>query len=321
MLKWSKFKEKHSEISSEKIEIAPNDFPYTGHIFELNGQLQKEVEALLVEEGKMTYGLNNILSMTAYTTDQIHQVEEHLGSLANNNTETVKCVDGVFNDLVASKAKIDQAWDGMEELINHMGAVSNVFEDFFRLFDELKNQYQSIGNLASIITSIASQTNMLSLNATIEAARVGEAGKGFAVVANEIKKLSQDTQSSATDIMQSLNDMTAVMKKLNEKSDEGKRVVMDTTTMISGSQELLENIIKAEDVVHNHLGIVKSSQDENTMNIQKLSENMRNVADKSVSENKSLEALIYGIQKKSDYYLYILNHLNQIKCLEAEIKV
>ncbi len=118
--------------------------------------------------------------------------------------------------------------------------------------------------------------------------------------------------------MESLNRMTAVMKNLNDKSDQGKRVVSETTEMISGSQEFLENIVKAENIVHDHLGVVKTSQDENTENIVKLTVNLRNVADKSASENKNLETLIFGIQKKADYYMYILNHLNQINCLERD---
>lgn len=59
---------------------------------------------------------------------------------------------------------------------------------------------QKIGDVVTLIQSIAAQTNLLALNATIEAARAGEAGKGFAVVASEVKSLAGQTAKATTEI-------------------------------------------------------------------------------------------------------------------------
>ena len=66
------------------------------------------------------------------------------------------------------------------------------------LVEGLASGTQKIGEVVTLIQTIANQTNLLALNATIEAARAGEHGKGFAVVASEVKALANQTAKAPT---------------------------------------------------------------------------------------------------------------------------
>ncbi len=65
---------------------------------------------------------------------------------------------------------------------------------------ELTDVLGQISRIASSISDVSSQTNLLSLNAKVESARAGEAGNGFGVVATEVKNLALRSAALTTEI-------------------------------------------------------------------------------------------------------------------------
>jgi len=134
-------------------------------------------------------------------------------------------------------------------------------ERFARLVEEgkkLQDQASLIMEVASTVTSIAEQTNLLALNAAIEAARSGEAGRGFAVVADEIRKLAEESRSSAAKISEFLGSITsgidalgkAIQSEFNEMKEQSKKLLdssernKESSGVISAISSKLNSLIQ-----------------------------------------------------------------------------
>ena len=86
---------------------------------------------------------------------------------------------------------------------------------------ELDRTAENINKFVSSVSRIAEQTNLLALNAAIEAARAGHAGRGFAVVAEEVRKLAEQAQAAADDVVQLTSVVTARVKSSSAAMEAG----------------------------------------------------------------------------------------------------
>lgn len=111
---------------------------------------------------------------------------------------------------------------------------------------ERSSGVEKIAVLSESILQIASQTNLLALNAAIEAARAGESGKGFAVVADEIRKLSEDSRSTVSEIQKVTGIVIESVRNMVATSEEmldfiNNQVIADYDMLVGTGEQYSED--------------------------------------------------------------------------------
>lgn len=120
----------------------------------------------------------------------------------------------------------------------------------------IEKSAQEIGQIISVIDSIAFQTNLLALNAGVEAARAGDAGKGFAVVANEVRALAQRSADAAKDIKTLITAST--------------RQVEDGVTLVAETGTLLEKILSSVGEISGAMKDIAENANAQSVNLQQI---------------------------------------------------
>ncbi len=158
-----------------------------------NNEISKAVEDVAEGSTGMAASISkineNLLEMSNETKDINESVNE-----IRNQTTAVQDSSKIMNDKIKSMQNSSQKMD------EGISAISKRIETVNTTVDK-------VSNIVSVIEEISSETNLLSLNASIEAARAGDAGKGFAVVAQEIRVLSDNTNTELENIKQIISSL------------------------------------------------------------------------------------------------------------------
>ena len=102
--------------------------------------------------------------------------------------------------------------------------------------ENLKGSSAKISEAVKIISSISFQTNILALNAAVEAAHAGLQGRGFSVIASEVKKLSDITTTSSSEINEvTSTNLSQVETGVNIARDAGVKIneIINSVSQIS----------------------------------------------------------------------------------------
>lgn len=142
----------------------------------------------------------------------------------------------------------EKANEGKNQLQQHAAIMQNINTTVTHIAqesDRLGEISREMGSIMDVVTNIANQTNLLALNAAIEAARAGDAGKGFGVVASEVRKLSEQTKESVTNVGELLRTTNERTKQLTLSVTEIQAAVVTGEKSMNLTEQQFEQIVES----------------------------------------------------------------------------
>lgn len=145
-----------------------------------------------------------------------------------------------------------------ETFINSITCILEMSKQAMVMIYSLDDSIKTLDQIEKSIREIEKinhKTKYLSLNATIEAVRAGEAGESFQVVASEVRDLSNDTQTLATNIREQVSHLAGTVQEAQNILQSIARI--DLTSNLMAKDQLDEMINGLVDNSY-HMGEIMS---------------------------------------------------------------
>lgn len=207
-----------------------------------NNEISKAVEDVAEGSTGMASSISKINENLEEMSRETKDINESVNEIRNQTT-AVQDSSKIMNDKIKSMQNSSQKMD------DGISAISKRIETVNTTVDK-------VSNIVSVIEEISSETNLLSLNASIEAARAGDAGKGFAVVAQEIRVLSDNTNTELENIKQIISSLveecrycvqaSGTIVEDNAKQKEEIKAVLDEFSALD--EQIQKTAEKADEI-------------------------------------------------------------------------
>ncbi|MGQ9724656.1 MAG: methyl-accepting chemotaxis protein [Tepidimonas sp.] len=205
---------------------------------------------------------------------QIHHMQERLHHVLGRIHEAANVVGDASHEITAANmdlsARTEQQAAAVEQTASTAGAVQQAMQshlltaqqvramsaeavrgaqgvgelvaELAHAMRDLDASSKRIGEIVTVIDTIAFQSNILALNAAVEAARAGEAGRGFAVVASEVRALAQRSAQAAGEIRTIVDDNIQRVATGAQRAQQADQAVAGAAARIQAVCEAVDSL-------------------------------------------------------------------------------
>lgn len=264
-----------------------------------NNEISKAVEDVAEGSTGMASSISKINENLEEMSRETKDINESVNEIKNQTT-AVQDSSKIMND------KIKSMQDSSRKMDDGISAISKRIETVNTTVDK-------VSNIVSVIEEISSETNLLSLNASIEAARAGDAGKGFAVVAQEIRVLSDNTNTELENIKQIISSLveecrycvqaSGTIVEDNAKQKEEIKAVLDEFGALD--EQIQKTAEKADEIEELVTAMIELNDD-----ITKSSNSLTDVSAANAAATEEMNANIEELNAMMNGVAEMAGHMN-----------
>lgn len=251
------------------------------------------------------------------TQEQTHKIEEAtvavLGvaeSLETASESAEECAEVAKQTLFAAENGANAVQDAMAG----MNEIRVYIQDTSKRIKRLGESSQEIGEIVTLISDIAEQTNILALNASIQATTAGKAGKGFSVIAQEIQRLAEHSAEATQQISTLVRNIRGDAQDTIVAMERSTSSVVEGTKRANTAGSALEEIETISRRLAQLVIRITEATRTQTHVSNKVARNMEDIL--SITRQTS-----EGTQQNADSIRQIAEHVTDLKASVANFKV
>ena len=267
-----------------------------------------------------------VVSLAA-AAEQMSVISKNVSATAHSQEQNANMIATAVNQMTVAIAEVarsaqatsTQAFDaderthvGYDQVQANVQAITNLSDAVGSagvVIETLNGESEKIGQVLTVIQSIAAQTNLLALNAAIEAARAGDAGRGFAVVADEVRTLATNTHQATESIRVMMSSLQTSAKDAVAAMQLSQQHATHSVTNANAAGSVLGEIRQAVGSIVDMNSQISAATEEQTVvaediskNITEFSESIREVsrsAQQSAEASEDLSVLAVRISQQA----------------------
>ena len=253
-------------------------------------------------------------SASREATDSIGQVNQAIAEISDGATSQASETQSATENVILMGNMVEDTSSQIKDLINIAGTMRDAgnkaidtldkldkinrkaSDAIDLIYDQTNTTNESVARIreaTALITDIAEETNLLSLNASIEAARAGEQGRGFAVVANQIQKLAEQSNESASKIASIITELLSDSEKSVQTMDEVRQIMEEQSEDVRKTQEAFEDVRTGIDQTTSGMGNISEktgSLDAARVSVVDVVQNLTAIAEENAASTQQTSA-------------------------------